>query len=58
MTKLDRTDIICGYPAKEIRDFLGYARDGAFANSDVIEAQCFDDVAVRYFLRDTEYGPS
>jgi hypothetical protein len=48
-TKLNRADIICGYPAKKIRDFLGHARDGAFVDCDMIEVECFDDDAKRYF---------
>jgi hypothetical protein len=28
--KLDRDEIICGQPAKKVRDFLGGVRAGAF----------------------------
>jgi hypothetical protein len=48
-TKLDRSDIICGYPAKKIRDFLGYARDGAFSDGDLLERDVFLEIATDYF---------
>jgi hypothetical protein len=48
-SKLDRTDVICGFPAKTIRNFLGYARDGAFAHSDAVRVKDFEDDAAHYF---------
>jgi hypothetical protein len=47
--KLDRADIISGYPAKKIRDFLGHARSGAFSYNDYREAERFHEIATEYF---------
>jgi chorismate-pyruvate lyase len=47
--KLDRSDIIHGYPAKKIRDFLGHGRNGAFSYSDSCKAEIFFEVADDHF---------
>jgi hypothetical protein len=47
--KLDRSDILHGYPAKKIRDFLGHGRDGAFSYRDYCEVETFIGVADDYF---------
>jgi hypothetical protein len=47
--KLDRADIICGYPAKTIRVFLGYDRSGAFDGSDVLKPDVFWKIAGEHF---------
>jgi len=52
--KLDRGDIIHGYPAKKIRDFLGHGRNGAFSYSDYCEAENFFEVADDHFGHDAK----
>jgi hypothetical protein len=47
--KLDRSEIICGHPAKEIRDFLGRARNGAFHDDDDCDATVLNKIAEGYF---------
>lgn len=49
MTKLERGDLICGYPAKKIRAFLGYDRSGAFDRSDVLKPDVFWEIAGEHF---------
>src|SRR6266436_10255078 len=52
--KLDRSDILHGYPAKKIRDFLGHGRDGAFSYRDYCEVETFFGVAEDYFGYDAK----
>jgi len=52
--KLDRSDILHGYPAKKIRDFLGHGRDGAFSYRDYCEVETFFGVADDYFGYDAK----
>jgi hypothetical protein len=47
--KLDRSDVICGYPAKTIRDFLGGGPHGAFRHSDHRKPDQLSEIAKRYF---------
>jgi predicted nucleotidyltransferase len=47
--KLDRADIICGYPAKKICVFLGYDRSGAFDRGDVLKPDVFWKIAGEHF---------
>jgi hypothetical protein len=47
--KLDRSEIICGHPAKKIRDFLGHARNGAFHDDDHCDATVLNKIAEGYF---------
>jgi len=47
--KLHRCDILHGYPAKKIRDFLGHGCDGAFSHRDYCEVETFFVVADDYF---------
>jgi hypothetical protein len=51
--KLDRTDIICGYPAKKIRDFLG-GNHGAFRYDDTIGPEHFAAKIREHFGVDAE----
>jgi hypothetical protein len=51
--KLDRNDLICGYPAKKIRDFLG-GTNGAFRSDDHCEPDDLDKIANDYFGDDAK----
>jgi hypothetical protein len=46
--KLDRNDIICGFPAKKVRDFLG-GKHGAFVHRDHIDPAHCERKAKEYF---------
>ncbi|MGA7805141.1 hypothetical protein [Bradyrhizobium sp.] len=52
--KLNRRDMIHGYSAKKIRDFLGHGRNGAFSYSDYCKAEIFFEVADDHFGRDAK----
>jgi hypothetical protein len=47
--KLDRDEIICGQPAKKVRDFLGGVRSGAFHYDDDCDAAFLSKVAKDQF---------
>jgi hypothetical protein len=47
--KLDRDEIICGQPAKKVRDFLGGVRSGAFYYNDECDATVVSKIAKDHF---------
>jgi hypothetical protein len=51
--KLDRNDIICGYPAKKVRDFLGGTK-GAFRFCDHCKPDNLVEIANDYFGDDAK----
>jgi hypothetical protein len=51
--KLDRNDVICGFPAKKIREFLG-GTEGAFRFEDHCEPDSLVDIAKDHFGDDAK----